>query len=153
MSELQSIVDELRRASEGEAWHGPSVREALSGVTATQAAARPITEAHTIWEIVHHIAAWEVFVRRRLEGEVIGEVPPEEDWPPVPDTTEKAWQQALDSLRAANRELREAVAGVAPSRLNEMVPGKDYTFYVMLHGVAQHATYHAGQIALLKKAL
>ena len=33
------------------------------------------------------------------------------------------------------------------------VPGKRYDFYHMLHGIAQHELYHAGQIAILKKAL
>jgi uncharacterized damage-inducible protein DinB len=152
MNEAERLADQLRRAYEGGAWHGPSVTEVLRGVTAAQAAQRPVAHAHTIWEVVHHIAAWEVFVRRRLAGEVIGEVPSEEDWPPVADATEKAWREALDSLRRSNQQLREAVARFAPSRLNEIVPGKDYSFYVMLHGVAQHATYHAGQISLLNKA-
>jgi hypothetical protein len=35
---------------------------------------------------------------------------------------------------------------------DKMVPGKDYNAFVMLLGVAQHDNYHAGQIALLKKA-
>src|SRR6267378_3569421 len=39
MKETDRIVDQLRRAYEGEAWHGPSVREVLEGVTASQASA------------------------------------------------------------------------------------------------------------------
>jgi hypothetical protein len=31
------------------------------------------------------------------------------------------------------------------------VPGKPYDIRFMLHGAAQHAAYHGGQIALLKK--
>jgi len=33
------------------------------------------------------------------------------------------------------------------------VAGRDYTTYVMVHGVIQHNLYHAGQIAILKKVL
>jgi hypothetical protein len=29
----------------------------------------------------------------------------------------------------------------------------NYNVFVMLHGAVQHALYHAGQIALLKRAL
>jgi hypothetical protein len=36
--------------------------------------------------------------------------------------------------------------------LNELIPGERYTFYYLLHGVIQHNLYHAGQIAILKKA-
>ena len=39
-----------------------------------------------------------------------------------------------------------------PRRLDDTVQGKNYSFYVMAHGVVQHDLYHAGQIALLKKA-
>jgi hypothetical protein len=38
------------------------------------------------------------------------------------------------------------------SRLRDRVPGKKYNFYFMLHGMAQHELYHAGQIAILNKA-
>jgi len=33
------------------------------------------------------------------------------------------------------------------------VPGLDYSVSNLLHGVIEHATYHGGQIALLKRAL
>ena len=52
MSEIKRINDQLKRAFEGTAWHGPSVSEVLAGVTAEQAAAHPIAGAHSIWEIV-----------------------------------------------------------------------------------------------------
>ena len=45
------------------------------------------------------------------------------------------------------------MAGLSDSRLRDRVPGKRYDFYHMLHGIAQHELYHAGQIAILKKAL
>lgn len=59
MTEIQRIVDQLNRAFEGEAWHGPAVMDILEGITAQQAAARPFNGTHSIWEIVLHIAAWE----------------------------------------------------------------------------------------------
>ena len=62
------IVDELRRAFYGEAWHGDSLFEILRGVTAAQAAARPIKTAHSIWELVLHISAWDGAARRRMTG-------------------------------------------------------------------------------------
>jgi hypothetical protein len=45
MSEIERIVEQLRQVHEGEAWHGPSVREAVAGVTARGAAARPVGAA------------------------------------------------------------------------------------------------------------
>ena len=152
MSEIQRIVDQLQRAFEGNAWHGPSVKEVLAGVTAHRAAAKPMAAAHGIWELVHHIAAWEAIVRRRIEGEVIVDVADDEDWPRVGDTSEAAWRVSLDELERGHELLRDAIVGMKESRLEETVPGKDHSFYVLVHGVVQHDLYHAGQIALLKRA-
>lgn len=141
----------MKRAYEGIAWHGPSVRELLNGVTAETAAARPLAGAHSIWEIVLHSAAWEAAVRRRLQGQPI-ELTPEEDWPAVTDTGEAAWQAALAALDAGDRQLREAISHLSDADLDKTVEGQPYTIYFMLHGVIQHDLYHAGQIGLLKKA-
>ena len=69
MTEIDRILDQLKRAFEGHAWHGPSLKELLNGVTAQQAHARPLANAHSIWELVQHIAVWEDVGRRRLGGE------------------------------------------------------------------------------------
>lgn len=151
MSETKRIGDQLRRAYEGQAWHGPSLKELLSDVTAEQAAARPIAGAHSIWETVLHISAWEEGVRRRLEG-VRAELSTEEDWPPVSDRSEAAWLRALETLEANHLRLREALKGLDDARLNEPIVDGMSSVYGTLHGVIQHSLYHAGQIALLKRA-
>jgi uncharacterized damage-inducible protein DinB len=153
MSEASRIADQLRRAFDGDAWHGDSLFEILEGVTAAHAAARPIKRAHTIWELVLHIAAWDGAVLRRLGGAAV-ELSDAENFPPVTDASETAWRKALADVRRAHEKLIAAVAALPDSRLDEIVPGKEgahYTFYYMLHGVVQHELYHAGQIALLKK--
>jgi uncharacterized damage-inducible protein DinB len=152
MSEIQRLEDQLRRAFDGNAWHGPAVRELLADITAAKAAARPLSSAHSIWEIVLHMATWEEVVRRRLQGETIADLPSEQDWPPLRDSSEAAWRQAVQALEQANRALRQTIARADEARLAETVPGKDHSVYVMLHGIIQHDLYHAGQIAILKKA-
>ena len=152
MTEIDRIADQLRRAHEGEAWHGPALNEILQGVTAEVAARRSIASAHSIWEIVLHVGVWESVVRRRLSGKVTGDLPPEQDWPPPSSTSDAAWKQSLADLARSHAELQKAVARLADRQLAEAVPGPGYTVYYMLHGTVQHALYHAGQIALLKKA-
>ena len=147
------IADELRRAFYGGAWHGDSLFEILKGVSAKQAAARPIKNAHSIWELVLHISAWDGAGRRRMTGVAVA-LTGDANFPPVTDTREAAWKKALEQVRRVHDELIEAVEKFPEARLAEQVPGKEgahYNFSYMLHGLAQHAAYHAGQIALLKK--
>ena len=151
MSEIERVLDQMRRAYEGEAWHGPSLREALAGVAAAEAAARPIPGAHTIREIVLHLAAWEETLRRRLEGEPVRE-PEEGDWPLSGDAGEDAWRELLARLDERHRRVREAVAALAGRDLDEPPYEGSVPLYQVLHGTIQHTLYHAGQIVLLKKA-
>ena len=154
MTETDRILDQLKRAYEGPAWHGPSVKEILSGITAQQAHARPLPNAHSIWELVHHIAVWEDAGRRRLAGDP-AEIPisSPEDWPPAEDASEAAWSQVKDALDRGHHALVEAISRVPDSRLDEPIMEDKSSVYVTLQGVIQHDLYHAGQIAILKKAL
>jgi uncharacterized damage-inducible protein DinB len=148
---MERIVDLLDRAGSGNAWHGPSIAEILKDVATGEAAAKPIESAHSIWEIVLHIAVWERVVTTRLGG---GELEPtaEEDWPAVGMTGDGAWRQAIAALTESRAGLRAALLSFDEARLDDAVRGKGYSFYVMAHGIVQHDLYHAGQLALLKRA-
>jgi hypothetical protein len=146
------IAEQLRRAFAGDAWHGPALLELLQDVDATTAAAKPLPEVHSIWELVLHVAVWDGAACRRLAGEKF-QPQGTANFPLVPNLiTEAAWRKAVTHAKRTHDVLVKTVAALPESRLRERVPGKKYDFYLMLHGVAQHELYHAGQIAILKKA-
>jgi len=149
--EIDRIADQLKRAHEGGAWHGPSVSEALKGVSAQQAAARPISGAHSIWELALHIAAWRHIAALRLAGQPLID-PPEGDWPVVRGADEASWEDARALVELRYRELVTAVRSLDEDRLNLPLAEGFSSAYVTLHGVIQHDLYHAGQISLLKKS-
>jgi uncharacterized damage-inducible protein DinB len=154
MSQTARLADQIRRAFEGDAWHGDSVLEILADVDAATAAARPIKNAHSIWEILLHMAAWDGAVVRRTGGTAV-QLTGEQNFPSVKDTSEAAWRKTVEQAKRAHDELVKAVMAFPDSRLQEQVPGKTqdyYNFYYMFSGIVQHELYHAGQIALLKKA-
>lgn len=151
--ELDRLDDQLRRSFEGEAWHGPAVLEALAGISAEQAAAHPIPGAHSIWELVLHLAGTYDLVLRRLAGD--GRMlTPEEDWRPAPPVSAESWARTVEVLRELNEDVRRAVRGFDPERLDQpLVAEPPYTAYTQFIGITQHDLYHAGQIAILKRAL
>lgn len=152
MGEIRRIEDQLKRSFEGGAWHGPAALEVLEGVTAKQAAARPISAAHTIWEITLHMATWKSVVARRVSGEVVSQVPDDVDWPKMAPASEPEWVAARERLRAAHAQLVQALKSLRDEQLDEAPYPEASTRYVQLHGAIQHDLYHAGQIAVLKKA-
>jgi uncharacterized damage-inducible protein DinB len=151
LSEPARIADQLGRAFDGSAWHGPAMLELLADVDAATAAAKPLKDVHSIWELVLHVAAWDGAALRRLSGE---KCQPEgaANFPPVTNPTPAAWRKAVAEMKRTHQSLVKTVAGLSDARLRDRVPGKRYDFYHMLHGMAQHELYHAGQIAILKKA-
>jgi hypothetical protein len=152
-TELRRLEEQLGRALEGEAWHGPSVLELLEGVTPDQAAAHPIASAHSIWELVLHLGSDYDLVLRRLSGDG-RQLTPSEDWPAVPEPSAENWRESVRALRQRNDDLRQALRSFPAERLDEpLVPEVPFTAYTQFIGVTQHGLYHAGQIALLKKAL
>jgi uncharacterized damage-inducible protein DinB len=152
MTEGERIAEQHRRAYQGGAWHGPAVFELLDGVGPTRASARPIRGAHSIWEIVLHLASWERIVRSRFLADPI-EPTDAIDWPKPKGTTKPAWEKAVHDLHEASEALRVVLARTTDERLAAQRPGTTGTFYELAHGQVQHALYHAGQIALLKKPL
>jgi len=152
MNEVKRFRVLLRSIYRGRAWHGPSVRETLDGLSAEAAAASPEAGSHSIWELVLHMTYWRRIVVAALAGAAIDEHPPTEmNWPAVDDTSPEAWQGALADLAASQQELEASLRSVDDSRLAENITGRDYSFYFLLHGIVHHDLYHVGQIALLKK--
>jgi heme-degrading monooxygenase HmoA/uncharacterized damage-inducible protein DinB len=157
-SEVAVLADEIHRIGRGEPypgpgspWHGPSLAELLDDVSAEQAAARPLGPAHSIWELVLHVAAWTDVIRRRLEGQAVEE-PEDGDYPPVGAPTEERWAAAQAALRSGHERLRETVARLSVDDLDSPTPGRPYNLRFQIGSAVRHVVYHSGQIGLLKRA-
>lgn len=152
MSEVQTILDEFRRAWSGDPFHGHPIRDILDGVDAGRAFAHPVPGVHSIAEIALHIATWEEVIRRRLAGEAIDTIPDEQDWQAAGEAGEAGWDAIRRKVADVHAALERDVAALTDGRLDDPVPARDYHVRYMLHGSLHHALYHAGQISLLKRA-
>ena len=151
MNETERLTRELEKSLFGGAWHGPSWSEVLAGVSEADALRRPISNAHTIAEIVAHATTWFGVVARRIEGES-PQVSDAEDWPKVASLTEGDWSQLKDRSLETARILVETVRRISPERLVEPRPGMKDTWFELVTGELQHVLYHAGQVGVLRKA-
>ena len=148
ITETGRIADQLRRLYDGPSWLGPTATEIIQDIDEAAARRRTLAHAHTIWELVLHIAAWLRIARDRLTATELRDVGEAENWPPM----EGSWEEAKSSLETEVHALGQAILNFPEKRLEEQAPAPEaQTFYQLLHGVIQHSAYHAGQIALLKK--
>ena len=159
MTELQFIIDQLHRMFEGGAWHGPSLREALDGVSFELATKRLGQSSHSIFDLVHHMAAWTGEVHERLKGRA-PQLPGEGDFPTragVP--TEADWDAVRQRLETQHATLIADLEFLDPDRLQEVIGsasaplGSGRPLVAVLHGLVQHNAYHIGQVILLRRAL
>ncbi len=140
MPETTRLADQIRRAFEGEAWHGDSVLEILNDVDAKTAAAHPAPGAHSIWELLLHIAAWDDVIIRRANGEAVT-LTDAENFPPVADTTDAAWRRAIDFATKTHNALVATVAAFPDSRLSQQAPGKkELLQFLSICSVASRST-------------
>lgn len=145
-SEVTYIADQIERSWRGEAWSGPALREILADVDEASAR-KSLAGSHSIWELLLHVSHWEQVSMRRTLGEHFE--PADADNFPAPSGS---WQDALAKADAAHDALVSAVRALTPEALGQKAPGCPYSVRFMLHGVAQHNLYHAGQMAILKRA-
>lgn len=138
---LLRMIDE---AYDKKAWHGPTLRGALRGLTANQAFWRPSRGRHNIWDFVLHCAYWKYTVWRRLTGVKRGSFPRDgSNWFETPEPTEEAWKDDLHLLAVAHRDLRSAIVDAPAATVRDKSR--------LIYGIASHDVYHTAQIQMLKK--
>lgn len=154
--ELLRIIDLLNDTYESEeAWHGPSVVETLRGVTPRLADRRLAPDTHTIAELVYHMTTWRIFTVRKLQGDAQFDIKTKEkNWKVFTNIDALEWEALQIELSLSQEELIGALENRQDdSFLESVVPGREYSFYTLLHGIVNHDLYHAGQIALIKKGI
>jgi hypothetical protein len=149
-NEVDQLLEQYNLAMNGDAWYGDPVWKILDGIDARCATAQMLPGVHSIWQLLRHMEFWEKVAVERAAGPVKPDLTLNFPETSVADGT--AWQQAVEDFGQSNREFRELLTRLDPARLDENTPGGDKSFRVELLGVLHHHIYHAGQIAILKKA-
>lgn len=150
-TEVARLADQLERSFRGGAWHGPAVREALTGIDITLASQKPPGSKNTILDLVNHIAFWLDAAHVRIfHGQ---DVDADGDWNREMSPTEADWRAAVKRLETAHARLHGALLELDEERLDDAVPGTDPTVRGLLLGILQHNAYHTGQMVELAREL
>jgi uncharacterized damage-inducible protein DinB len=152
-----NLVNELRKAYNGDAWHGNNTLSLLRSANPQKVFTHPIPDAHSIAELALHLTSWTEEVADRINGASAKE-PSRGDWPVPSVQSEVEWELIVSDFEKANTKL---------IGLFENFPVSDWTIPVkdernpplgtgisnaeLLNGLIQHHAYHSGQIALLLK--
>lgn len=148
MSEVDFLLDILEQAYQKRTWHGANLKQSLRGLSLQQALWRPSAGRHNIWEYMLHCAYWKAAVEAQVWGQKFRFARGFENFPSIEQGTEKAWKADVAFLKQCHLDLRSAVESLDASRLEARPTRWQIREYVI--GAANHDTYHAGQIRLLR---
>ena len=131
---------------------GPSLIQAVRGVTVAEAVWKPSPDAHSVWGLVLHSSYWKYIVRNYFEQEEADKFERSgEDWFDLPkNPDEEDWIKDQSLWRDEHRKLREAVAKLPPKRW-DLIPqgGKKHSYAQLVVAIVSHDAYHTGQIRSL----
>ncbi|MEW5702357.1 MAG: DinB family protein [Candidatus Zixiibacteriota bacterium] len=127
---------------------------ALEALTAAQARQRPRRGLATIWEQLAHMVFWQDIMLARLRGEA----PPypksaADGWPPMPPARDAVAEWADLVAHFANG-LKTAQRFAKTTDLARIIRTKTKrTTVEQLIALAQHNSYHVGQIVTVRRML
>ena len=155
VTQIEWFIKAMQKAfQKGQGLWAYSLLDALEGLTAEQAAWKPQgREMRSIWEIVNHVSFWKDAIVRSIEGKPRADTSQHEEkgWPPVTDTSEAAWGEAVEHLKSCHEALIEAIRQLKDEQLEEPFSGEEEPLAEHLFGLIAHDGYHTGQILLLRQ--
>jgi uncharacterized damage-inducible protein DinB len=148
---LTNLINLLNAGFHGGAWHGPSLLELTKGIKVKEAAFKA-GNIHTIAELVYHITSWRLFALKKIQGDAVYNIDNEKmNFGEIQKVDEFELETLMMELTLSQDELTRALESKDDAFLLEIVPGAEYTYDTLLHGIIQHDIYHTGQIAIIKK--
>jgi len=144
---VSDILTALRGAFVARGWHGPALLQSIRGLRAKKARKRRGNASHSVHEIVDHVEYWEHvaihYVRRGRPPKRL-----RQDW----QAPSLSFAKSVRRLRATHRVLVAAIASLKDADLERpvrTVSRRRMRLGEVLHGVAAHDSYHAGQVRLI----
>ena len=150
MSEqIQKIADSYQAVTIKGAWYGPTVAELIAKIPVELATTPPVPGAHSISELLQHLLLWNERIRNTSESYPMPRWDAEKEWaePAIP------WKELVARWNQSRDLLEERIRKFPAADLTKQVPGRDYPYETMFHGILQHSIYHSGQIAMVLSML
>ena len=148
------LRDQLAALLSGEGAH-LDLRTALSRYPSSIAGSRIPGSSHTPWRLLEHlrIAQWDILEFSRNRDHVSPPFPdgywPETDAPP----DDSAWARSVESFLADLEAMRRLVADPSTDLLTPLSWGDGQTVLREALVLADHNSYHLGQLILMGKTL
>lgn len=149
---VERIVKLLNAAFHGGAWHGPSALEVIKPIKPKQAEYK-LGNVHTIAELIYHMTSWRIFAIQKINGNEAYEISEDKNFGRFSKVDKFELETLLMEMTLSHDELLSVLTDKTDDFLMQNVPGTEYDYYTLLHGIIHHDLYHTGQISVFKKLI
>jgi uncharacterized damage-inducible protein DinB len=152
-SEIQSYINNLSEALDGEPWYGKSVNSVFTSIDEKKVYSKPPQNSHSLIELLYHMNSWAEFTLAQLTQNVtdISEFD-KKDWIAI-NPEEHRWGNAVNQFRSVHEKIITELRHKEDDFLNAPVSFRNYNVRYLLNGLLQHDIYHIGQMAYVNKLL
>jgi hypothetical protein len=127
--------------------------DALEGLPVAARGVRPEWSPHSAWEILEHMRiAQQDILRYCLDPAHQSPQWPDGYWPPAASPASGAWEESERGFLADLRAVRELVAST-PDLLQPIPHAPDASVLQEVFLVANHNSYHLGQLMLVRRTV
>ncbi len=150
MNYSEQIAKHLHEIYFGGNWTCSNLKQNLLDVT-WQQANQQVYGFNTIATLVYHIGYYVTIVTKRMEGHPL-EGSDKESFNHPPITSQQDWENFLAQTFSNVENFVSLIEALPQEKLSQNISHEKYgIYYRNLHGIIEHAHYHLGQIALIKK--
>jgi len=149
----QILLEQFSACYDENGWF-VAIKNALSGVTAEQAAWKPAGTDNSIWETLAHVAFYNYAYLQRFKGvEYEYSTDDNDETFAMPEQiSDEEWNAAVDRFVKMMDEFRELLTASSEAKFDKRLPTKpDTKWHEIISSINAHNAYHGGQIVLLRK--
>ena len=152
MDTVAALREHLLELLEGESAH-LSLEAALRDFPAEQINTRVVGSPHTAWQLLEHIRiAQHDILDFSINPDYKEMSWPDDYWPKV-DGDESSWNESAKQIFADLQAMRDLVADAKTDLFAKIPHGGGQTILREAMLVADHNSYHLGQLVLVRKML
>ena len=134
----QAMVEQWDEFNKKNTWFA-GIENAFDGLTPQQAAWKPDSNRHSIWQILNHISYWREVVAKRTAS----------DWqPPDDEVARMNWEEPSERSESAWRTSRERLTRSHQTIRNVLESGA--LTWEKFKYILPHDAYHVGQATYVR---
>lgn len=147
-----TIANHILEVFTGNNWTDVNIQDTIKDISFTEAIAITPASPNSIASILYHLKFYNKIMQQRLRG-VVQKVNAANGFDMPALQSENDWKNLINETRQSFIDIAKATEIFPEERLAETGPDGQTSFYKNLHGLAEHAHYHLGQIVILKNLL